>query len=127
MGAVALEIGEDRQPGGRHQAGDEAVKGDCGGEILGVARLERLRLQELADLVGRSRFHFCRAFRDATGRTPPQALMLLRVKRARQLLANPANSVTEVALAVGYQTPSAFALAFRRAVGETPAAYRKRL
>lgn len=88
---------------------------------------EDIRVQELADLVRLSRFHFCRAFRQTTGHTPHRALVNLRIGRARQLLADPALSITDVALAVGYQTPSSFALAFRSAVGETPTLYRKRL
>lgn len=88
---------------------------------------EDIRLQALADLVGRSRFHFCRAFKQATGRTPHQALMKLRIRRARQLLADPRLTITEIALAVGYQTPSSFTLAFRTATGETPTLYRARL
>jgi AraC family transcriptional regulator len=88
---------------------------------------EDIRLQELADLVRLSRFHFCRAFRRATGYTPHQALVSFRIGRARRLLADPALSITDVALAVGYQTPSSFALAFRSVVGETPTLYRKRL
>lgn len=88
---------------------------------------EDVLVQELAELVRLSRFHFCRAFRQATGHTPHQALVNFRIRRARQLLADPAVSITDVALAVGYQTPSSFALAFRSAVGETPTRYRKRL
>jgi AraC-like DNA-binding protein len=86
-----------------------------------------ISVQELADLVHRSRFHFCRAFRQATGCTPHDALVRLRIQRSRELLANPALSVTEIALAVGYHSSSSFAFAFRRAVGETPTAYRTRL
>jgi AraC-like DNA-binding protein len=40
--------------------------------------------------------------------------------QARRLLDGGRLSITEVALAVGYQTPSAFAQAFQSAVGETP-------
>lgn len=88
---------------------------------------EDILIQELANLVHLSRFHFCRAFRKTTGYTPHQALVNFRIQRARQLLADPATSITDVALAVGYQTSSSFALAFRSAVGETPTLYRKRL
>lgn len=88
---------------------------------------EDIRIQELANLVRLSRFHFCRAFRLATGYTPHRALVNFRIGRARRLLADPALSITDVALAVGYQTPSSFALAFRSAVGEPPTLYRKRL
>lgn len=86
---------------------------------------EDIRIQNLSDLVGRSKFHFCRAFRLATGSTPHQALTQLRIHRARQMLRQGTLSITEIALSVGYQTPSSFALAFRAAVGETPSRYRR--
>ncbi len=88
---------------------------------------EDVSIQDMANLVCRSRFHFCRAFRGATGSTPHQALMNIRMRRARELLADRNMSVTDVAMSVGYQTPSAFALAFRNAVGESPTAYRSQL
>jgi AraC family transcriptional regulator len=82
-------------------------------------------LETLASLARLSRFHFCRTFRESTGYTPNQWLVLLRMREARRLLANPVLTVTDVALAVGYKTPSAFALAFRNAIGVTPSAYRR--
>jgi AraC family transcriptional regulator len=84
-------------------------------------------LDTLADLAGLSRFHFCTAFKLATGRTPHQALVDLRMERARQLLCLPGMPVTEVGLAVGYETPSAFAASFRKATGLTPSAFRQGL
>jgi AraC family transcriptional regulator len=90
--------------------------------------LEReIGLDELAGLVGLSRFHFCTAFRLATGQTPHEWLTALRITAAQQMLAQPELPVTGIALAVGYQTPSAFAAAFRRITGTTPTAYRRRL
>lgn len=83
-------------------------------------------LDELAALVGLSRFHFCTAFRLATGKTPHEWLTGLRIARARQLLADPALPVTEIGLCVGYQTPSSFAAAFRRLTGMTPSEFRRR-
>ncbi|PRD43110.1 AraC family transcriptional regulator [Phyllobacterium phragmitis] len=82
-------------------------------------------LQELADLTNLSRSHFCGAFRKATGRTPHQWLMKLRIQAARQLLACSALPIVEIALNVGYQTHSAFSVAFRRSVGVTPQEYRR--
>ena len=88
---------------------------------------EEIGLDELAALVNLSRFHFCTAFRKATGQTPHNWLMILRIEEARRLLETPALAVTDVALAVGYQTPSSFAAAFRKLVGMTPSAYRRAL
>jgi len=88
---------------------------------------DEIRLDDLAAQVNLSRFHFCRAFRLATGQTPHQWLMGLRLTRARLLLADPVLSVTAVALAVGFQTPGAFSQSFRRFAGMTPTEFRRRL
>ena len=84
-------------------------------------------LEELAGLVGLSQFHFCTAFRLAVGKSPHHYLTALRMARARELLAEPALSIIQVALAVGYQTPSAFAASFRKATNVTPTAFRRGL
>lgn len=88
---------------------------------------QAISLEELAGLVGLSRFHFCTAFRLATGQTPHGWLTALRMGRARELLAEPRLSITEVALSVGYQTPSSFAATFRRSERVTPSAFRRAL
>lgn len=86
---------------------------------------EEVSLDELAGLLGLSRFYFCTAFRLATDQTPHDWLRQQRIQLARKLLAEPYLSVTEVGLAVGYGTPSAFSAAFRKLVGMTPTAYRR--
>lgn len=88
---------------------------------------EDIGLNELAALVNLSRFHFCTAFRLATGRTPHEWLVALRVERAKQLLKDPNLRITDIALAVGYETPSAFAAAFRKVTGTTPTDFRRQL
>ncbi len=84
-------------------------------------------LRELAQLVRLSRFHFCTAFRLATGQTPHEWLVMRRIGRARELLADPSLRITDIALTVGYQTPSAFSASFRRLVRATPTEYRRGL
>jgi AraC family transcriptional regulator len=93
-----------------------------------IERIDQdISLNELAQLTLLSRSHFCTAFRHATGRTPHEWLTGLRLQRARELLCNPKSRITEVALAVGYQTASAFTAAFRRHTGTTPSDYRRLL
>jgi AraC family transcriptional regulator len=88
--------------------------------------LEReIGLDELASVLKLSRYHFCTAFKQATGQTPYEWLTLERMRRARELLADPALSITQVAYAVGYKTPSAFSAAFRRTTGMTPSQVRR--
>lgn len=88
---------------------------------------EEIGLDELAALVSLSRFHFITAFRLATGRTPHDWLVGERIERARALLEDQRLPVTEIALSVGYQTPSSFTAAFRKAVGATPSEFRRQL
>jgi AraC family transcriptional regulator len=84
-----------------------------------------ISVQDLAAVVHLSRFHFCRAFRLATGSTPHETLTRLRIDESRRLLASSNQSISEIALPVGFQTPSAFAGCFRKTVGKTPRAYRR--
>jgi AraC family transcriptional regulator len=84
-------------------------------------------LQELARLINLSRFHFCTAFRLATGKTPREWLIARRIERACKLLAQPSMTITKVGLAVGYATPSAFAASFHKRMGMTPSEFRRAL
>jgi AraC family transcriptional regulator len=88
---------------------------------------ESLTLDELAGVIHLSRFHFCTAFRLATGKTPHEWLVIQRIGMARKLLEDRVLNITEVGLAVGYGTPSAFTAAFRKIVGCTPTDFRRRL
>ncbi|HEJ2575411.1 TPA: helix-turn-helix transcriptional regulator [Pseudomonas aeruginosa] len=50
----------------------------------------------------------------------------LRQQLAKQYLADPALSLSEIALMLGYSEQSAFSRAFRGWYGETPLRYRKK-
>jgi AraC family transcriptional regulator len=84
-------------------------------------------LEEMAALTGLSRFHFATAFRQATGLSPHHYLTAIRMAEARKLLAQPELPIIQVALAVGYQTPSAFTASFRKANKVTPSEFRRGL
>lgn len=84
-------------------------------------------LDEMAALVDLSRFYFATAFRQATGASPHHYLTELRMTQARKLLTQPELPIIQVALAVGYQTPSAFAASFRKANKMTPREFRQAL
>lgn len=81
-------------------------------------------LARLAQAAAFSPFHFHRVYRALTGETIGRTVARLRLQRALRLLASPETPVTEVALAVGYETPQAFARAFRGATGATPSQVR---
>ncbi len=85
---------------------------------------QEIGLVQLADLVGLSPWHFCRAFKQSTGLPPHRFLIQARIERAKHLLADRSVSVIEVALAAGFGGPTQFARAFRAATGCSPSEYR---
>jgi AraC family transcriptional regulator len=64
-------------------------------------------------------------FSAVLGVTPHQYLVRSRLRRAAGLLADPARSVTDIALDVGFDDLSNFVRSFRRAAGVSPGAFRR--
>jgi AraC family transcriptional regulator len=83
-------------------------------------------LSALAQEADLSDFYFSRLFHQATGHSPSQYFIQLRMARARRLLSSTTLSIIEVALEVGYGSPGHFAQVFKRHTGMTPRAYRRR-
>jgi len=94
-------------------------------EFLASHLHEDVSLNQLADVAGLSSFHFARQFKQSTGLPPHAYLRRLRCERAKELLAGTGLSVGEIAAAVGYETPQAFARMFRAEVGTSPSEYRR--
>jgi AraC family transcriptional regulator len=86
---------------------------------------EQTSLRMLAGLTRLSEHHFCRAFKQSFGIPPHQYHVQRRIERAKLLLADRANSVTDVALILGYSQTSAFSIAFRKTIGRTPREFRR--
>lgn len=84
-----------------------------------------LSLEEIAQEVGLSPFHFAREFRALTSQTPYQYLLDQRMERAKHLLKNQAWTVQEIATMTGFHSPVNFVRTFRQRVGATPGAWRR--
>ena len=82
----------------------------------------RIGLDALASQLGMSRSTFVRHFRASTGMSfgtwQRQALLLAALERL-----GAGEPVTRVALDLGYDSPSAFTVQFKRALGVTPSRY----
>ena len=75
---------------------------------------------ELARLCGVSRSGFATRFRNVLGVGPIEYLMRWRMAVAKDELRRGTRNISEIALAVGFQSPSAFSTSFTRAVGCSP-------
>lgn len=77
-------------------------------------------LEKAASLANCSLFHFLRMFEVVTGMGPSEYSRRRRLSRASVDLAAGSDKVIDVALRYGYETPEAFAKAFKRLFGLTP-------
>ena len=84
-----------------------------------------ISLNDLADVAGLSQFHFSRAFRKSTGKTPQQFVMHRRLERAKQLLERPDLPLVEVSLRSGFKNQSHFTTLFRKYTSFTPKLWRE--
>jgi AraC family transcriptional regulator len=84
-----------------------------------------LTLEQLAEVVYLSPFHFAHAFKATTGLSPHQFVAQRRIQRATVLLTSRADPVEQVAAAVGFTNVSHFRRLFRRYVGVLPGELRE--
>jgi AraC-like DNA-binding protein len=82
-------------------------------------------LPEIAQSVGLHPTSFCRAFKQSTGLSPHQYLLVHRVNRAKDMMKDHALTLTEIALDCGFGSSSQFSAVFSRIVGFSPRAYRR--
>ncbi len=85
-----------------------------------------LPLSSLAKRIGLSPFHFHRKFGAYFGESLHQHIKRLRLERAAFELTYGTKAISEIALASGYKTVSAFSHAFSGFMGQSPTRYRAR-
>jgi AraC-like DNA-binding protein len=95
--------------------------------LLRTCLAEPVRLAELAAAVGVSEEHLARRFKQTTGTTVFGYLRRLRIERAKHYLATSEQNLSQIAVRVGFSSPTLFGRSFRDETGLTPSAYRKRL
>lgn len=124
FGKYLEECGKQRlnAPGNGHPSGllqkIEAFLAEC--------KDEQVSLKQVAARVNLSPCHFCSVFKKQTGLTFSQYRNRQRLEKARQLLADPARRVSDVAFEAGFESIPYFNRAFRRAFGCSPSQYRVR-
>ena len=85
-----------------------------------------LRVEDIARQTNYSRAYVFREFKRATGKSLMAYYNERRIQRAAELLGVGALSVREIAETLGFDTPNYFSKSFKRIMGTTPTAYKKR-
>ena len=79
-----------------------------------------LSVEQIGDEIGLSRVQLYRKVKALTGYSPVEMLRKARLTRARHLLRTTEKTVSEVAYAVGFSTPSYFSKCYKDEFGESP-------
>ena len=87
---------------------------------------ENIRIQELAAQYFMSPYHLAHTFREVTGYSPKQYLMLHRISCARSLLISTDIPIGEIAFQSGFGDVNNFIRSFKKETGITPRQYRTR-
>jgi len=82
---------------------------------------------DVAKKLGISASHFRRIFKDDMGCTFNQFVTTLKCDRAKQMLANPNNNITDIAYDLGFSDSNYFSRVFKKETGQSPREYKNSL
>lgn len=85
---------------------------------------EDLKLDDIAAMSGFSKFHFERLFKQYTGTSFYRYVNQKRILKAQELLIEPNNTVTDVAVSCGFSSISSFIRMFKIHKGCTPSEFK---
>ena len=86
---------------------------------------QKIKINELADYVGVNRSYLASSFKKATGYSPQEYLLSIRMERAKSLLETTDLPVNTISNSVGYSDQLAFSRMFKRYAGVSPTTYRE--
>ncbi|WP_378956695.1 AraC family transcriptional regulator [Pelosinus sp. sgz500959] len=86
---------------------------------------ENITLNQLANLSNMSSQHFCRVFKNTTGKRPMDYINYLRINKAVTLLSTSDFNISEIAMAVGFDDSNYFSRLFKKYQNISPSAMRK--
>jgi AraC-like DNA-binding protein len=85
---------------------------------------QNIKINELADYVGVNRSYLASSFKKATGYSPKEYLLSLRMERAKSLLETSDMTINGISNAIGYSDQLAFSRMFKKYTGISPTVYR---
>lgn len=85
---------------------------------------ETLSIKDISEHVFLSTSYICTIFKTETGQTLNQYITKYRVEKAKKLLADPRNKISDISSKVGYNDGNYFGKTFKKIVGLSPTEYR---
>ena len=92
-------------------------------KFLQEETFEKFSLETAAGRFGLDKFKFLRLFKQETGLTPNNYIILQRIERSKKLLQTQ-NDLLDIAIETGFYDATHFCMRFKKITGVTPMAYR---
>jgi len=86
-----------------------------------------INIDTLAFQTGMSKFYFLKEFKKATGITPYQYILKIKLEEAKQMLKNSRKSLIEISMDLGFSDQSHFTRTFTRYAGVSPGVFRNNI
>ena len=93
--------------------------------FIGDRLSEEIGLEEMANHINLSPFHFVREFKKSVGMTPYRYVIHQRIEKAKELLTQTDLAIADVALDCGFSNQSHLGRLFKQYTGITPKHYRQ--
>lgn len=87
----------------------------------------RMSVEKMADYMNMSRTSLHRKIKSITGFPPSELIRSIRLRKAARLIADHADSATQIAHAVGFEDYSHFSKAFKKHFGVSPSSYEEQV
>lgn len=84
---------------------------------------QKITIEDLAKKANMSKSHFIRVFKKATGLSPMDYLIDIRIEKAKKLINAGTKNISEISLLCGFSSTSHFSSTFSKHVGISPSKY----
>lgn len=85
---------------------------------------ENVTTAELSRMVHLSEGYFCHLFKEVTGSSSKEYILVMRIRKAEKLLVSSSMSITDVCYTCGFSDPNYFTRVFKKKTGKKPTQYR---
>jgi AraC-like DNA-binding protein len=124
VSAIILKSSENFS---RHTSGKEQLDSEIQQAVVFMEKNINLNISvaEIAERTGLSPASFSKHFKKSKGITPAQYFSRMKCNKARDMLVETDNSITEICFSLGFSSTQYFANVFRKYTGMSPEQYRK--
>ena len=86
---------------------------------------EKISLNDICEKVNLSKYYMCRKFKNSVGMTVMEYIEFSRISKAKELLINTDETISETAIKTGFDSAAYFSKIFKAHTGMTPTNYKK--